>query len=73
MLKLVIAYIKLHLPALLSGLETLKSMFLLHFLQFIQQEESETIHHPGFERHARLPVLQRLEVMLAEIEIVFVS
>ena len=73
MLKLVVAYIKLHLPALLSGLETLKSMFLLHFLQFIQQEESETIHHPGFERHAWLPVLQRLKVMLAEIEIIFVS
>ena len=42
-------------------------------LQFIQQQEPETIHHPGFERHARLPVFQRLEVVFAEIEIIFVS
>jgi hypothetical protein len=48
-------------------------MLLYHFLQFVQQQESETIHHPGFERHARLSVFQRLEVVFAEIEIVFVS
>ena len=73
MLKLVVAYVKLHLPAFLSRLKTLETVLLHHLLQFIQQEESETIHHPGLERHARLPVLQRLEVMLAEIEIIFMG
>ena len=73
MLKLIVGHVKLHLAAFLPCLETLKKVLLHHLLQLIQQQESETIHHPGFERHAWLPVLQRLEVMLAEIEIVFVS
>ena len=72
-LKLVVGHVKLHLAAFLPCLKTLEAMLLYHFLQFIQQQESETIHHPGFERHARLPVFQRLEVVFAEIEIVFVS
>ena len=72
-LKLVVAYVKLHLAVFLSRLKTLETVLLHHLLQFIQQEESETIHHPGLERHARLPVLQRLEAVFAEIEIVFVS
>lgn len=72
-LKLVVAYVKLHLPALLSRLKTLETVLLHHLLQLIQQQESETIHHPGLERHARLPVLLWLEVMLAEIEIIFMG
>ena len=72
-LKLVVGYVKLHLAALLSCLETLEAMLLHHLLQFIQQQEPEAIHHPGFERHARLPVFQRLEAVFTEIEIVFVS
>nr|DAV71207.1 MAG TPA: hypothetical protein [Bacteriophage sp.]DAV71215.1 MAG TPA: hypothetical protein [Bacteriophage sp.] len=72
-LKLVVGHVKLHLAAFLPCFKTLEAMLLHHLLQFIQQEESETIHHPGLERHARLPVLQRLEAVFAEIEIVFVS
>ena len=72
-LKLVVAYVKLHLAAFLSRLKTLETVLLHHLFQLIQQQKSETIHHPGFERHARLPVLQRLEVMLAEIEIIFMG
>ena len=72
-LKLVVAYIKLHLPTLLSCLETLEAMLLHHLLQLVEQQKPETIHHPGLERHTWLPVLQRLEVMLAEIEIIFMG
>ena len=72
-LKLVVGHVKLHLAAFLSCLETLEAMLLHHLLQFIQQQEPEAIHHPGFERHARLPVFQRLEAVFTEIEIVFVS
>ena len=73
MLKLVVGHVKLHLAAFLPCLKTLEAMLLYHFLQFIQQQESEAIHHPGLERHARLPVFQRLEVVFAEIEIIFVG
>ena len=72
-LKLVVGHVKLHLAAFLSYFETLEPMLLDHFLQLVEQQEPETIHHPGFERHARLPVFQRLEVVFAEIEIIFVG
>ncbi len=72
-LKLVVGHVKLHLAAFLPSLETLEAMLLYHLLQFVQQQEPEAIHHPCFERHAWLSVFQRLEVVFAEIEIVFVS
>ena len=71
--KLVVGHVKLHLAAFLPCFETLEAMLLYHLLQLIQQQEPETIHHPGFERHARLPVFQRFEVVFAEIEIIFVG
>lgn len=72
-LKLVVGHVKLHLAAFLSRLETLEAMFFYNLLQFIQQQEPEAVYHPCFERHAWLSIFQRLEVVFAEIEIVFVS
>lgn len=73
MLKLVVGHVKQHLAAFLSRLETLEAMLFYNLLQFIQQQEPEAVYHPCFERHAWLSIFQRLEVVFAEIEIVFVS